>query len=190
MVSKYARRACCLVSVLSISNCIDVGKKNELDPILSIDSNAVRDFLKDPRVSLEPTKLKFETNCDLNENQNPLALPIAKRKYYNCEYTHNGKRIATMESSILETDSTWVLGTNGFQLHHFETNTQIYPLKKGLEIGLPIEDFMNVFGQPQKIGNVYTYNFKFTSFSSILMLKCSDNLVSTITIINSYSPEL
>ena len=185
IVPKLISRICLFALTWAALGCKNTTEKNASVSSIAIDSSLVEDFLKDPRDNSTLDKLGFESICELSKNQNPMLLPIAIRRYYDCEYAYQGKKVAEMKSSILKTDSTWVLGTNGFQLHHFRTNQQTFPLKNGLKINSTTEEFEKVFGIPNIAKNTHTYNFEFDTFSSILTLEFHNNRVYKMSVANS-----
>ncbi|WP_046757777.1 hypothetical protein [Kordia jejudonensis] len=175
-----------ILTVTCIFSCTD--KKNGVNIAKSkieIDTIQVKNFLKDPRNNLAINKLDYETECTPSETKNPTDVKVISRKYYDCKYIYKGEKIAEMKSSIFKTDSTWTFGTNGFEIHHFESDQEFFPLKNGLSIGSTVEDFQHLFGMPKKLMNTYLYNFEFELFSSKLILEYDKNMVTKITVINT-----
>ncbi|MFK7750501.1 MAG: hypothetical protein AB8B65_19070 [Kordia sp.] len=151
---------------------------------IEVDSSIIKDFLKDPRNNLLLNELAFEAKCNPDTIKKSVLRGKFEREYYNCSYMDKGEKVAAMKSSVIKTDSTWSLGTNGFEIYHFETNKPSFPLKHDLKIGSSIQDFQKIFGSSKKLKNTYSYNFKFDLFSSKLVIESQENVVTKIIVTN------
>lgn len=106
-----------------------------------------------------------------------------------CFYLMDKDTLAITIFRMFKTDSTWRLGTNGYELEKFECWDERVPLKLGLGIGMSVDAFERQFGPFEVMRrNIYSKTFSIYHRKIELMLETKEKGVARIIITAAEEP--